>query len=136
MSQNPSNSCSWTASPNGLFTLASAWTVVRSLAPIFPLADTIWFPGHTPKWFYCILRAMYDRLPTSTRLKKFLIVNTDTCALCDTGTKITNHLIFACPYAPYFRTLCKLKLGITSPSRELLEEAAKIKMKFKHIDKS
>jgi len=92
MYENPSDIWIWTASPNGTFTLSSAWNIVRLHGPSFDFVDVLWFPGHIPKMSCCILGAIHDKLPTSARLKHFNVVPHDTCVLCNSETETTSHL--------------------------------------------
>ena len=133
--QNPCDTWIWTASPHGLFTLTSAWNIERSPAPIFNLAEVIWYSWYNPKMSCCTLRAIHDRLPTTARLKHFQIVDNDACVLCDTGNETINHLYFVCPYSSYIWTICKLKLGMNSLATTLCEKASNIKLKFKKRNK-
>ena len=123
MYQDSTNIWEWTASSNRAFTLASAWHIVRSHAPIFDLADVIWFLGCIPKMACCILKALHDRLPTSARLKQFKIVSSDMCVLCNKESETITYLFFDCSYSAYVWTLCKLKLGMNTAATSLEEEA-------------
>ena len=48
MYQNSSDKWLWLASPNCLFSLTSSWNIARPYAPLFDLAEVIWFPYHNP----------------------------------------------------------------------------------------
>ena len=93
------------------------------------------FPGHNPKISCCTLRAIYNRLPTTTRLKQFQIIAMDTSVLCDIEAETNAHLYFSCPYSSYIWTLCRLKLGLNSLAKTLHEEASSIKLNFKKRNK-
>jgi len=50
MFQNPIGNWPWTASPKGIFSLASAWNIVRAPDPIFEFCDVICFQDIIPKY--------------------------------------------------------------------------------------
>lgn len=127
----------WLPSKDGTFTLASCYDIIRSPGAIFHLCDTVWFPMSSPKMSAVALKAIKDRLPTRSRLKRFGIINEECCVLCNDSVETRDHIFYECPYVSYIWTLCKLKMGIHSLDIGNIEdEAAKIKTTFKKKDKT
>jgi len=114
---------------------SSAWNIVRNLSPNFELHSIIWFPHHSPKMAYCLLRAMNDRLLTKSRLESYSIIDQDMCVLCYNEPETIHHLFFPCSYSCYIWSLCKLKLGPSPTVASLHEEALNIKDKFSKKNK-
>jgi hypothetical protein len=125
----------WTVNPTGIFSLKDAWNSIRDPHEAFELFDIVWLHSPSPKMACCLLKGILDRLPTKSRLMRFGIIDSTSCALCGSGCETRDHLFFDCPYSHYLWTLCKLKLQMHSSSMgNLHEEANLIKAKFKPND--
>jgi hypothetical protein len=125
----------WTVCSSGHFSFTSAWNHCRISGPLFDLHDIVWFPESSPKMSCCLLKALYDKLPTRARLHRFGIINFSHCVLCDTSCETRDHLFFECPFSAYIWTVCKLKLKLNTPMGNLSQEAHTIKDQFKQKDK-
>lgn len=127
----------WTESSNGIFSFCTAWNQIRDIRMPFPYYDLVWFNSASPKMSVCLLKGLLDRLPTRARLKKFQIIEADSCVLCGLGVETIEHLYFNCSYSSYLWAICKLKLELpSSPMGTIKAEADLIKAKFKTKDKT
>jgi mannosylglycoprotein endo-beta-mannosidase len=130
------DSWEWKGTTSGSFTLASAWDKIRERGNIFDLFNMVWFPYGSPKMSSCVLKAIKDRLPFRERLKRFGILQEDSCVLCSGNIETRDHLFFLCPFVSYIWSLCKLKMGIHSQNHgNLIQEASFIKQQFKAKDR-
>ncbi|XP_020258783.1 uncharacterized protein LOC109835210 [Asparagus officinalis] len=131
------DSWKWLPSGNGEFSFHSAWNHIRSSGAAFELYNVVWYPSSNPRMSYCLLKALYNRLPTRDRLINFGISSSEICVLCDLAKESRDHLYFQCPYLVYIWKLCKLKLQMNdSDNKDLNTEAQNIQQKFKSKDKS
>jgi hypothetical protein len=115
----------------------TAWDNIREHSVPFTYFTEVWFPSNSPKMACCLLKGLLDRLPTLSRLRKFHIINSDRCVLCDDGQENIQHLYFECSFSKYLWSLCKLKLSLHhSHIGSLIQEADVIRDKFKARDKT
>ena len=83
------------------FTFKSAWESVKEIYPAFVYDNEVWFPGHSPEFACCLLKAIYDRLPTRSRLLAHEIIQSDTRVLCHSSAESKSHLLFQCAFTKY-----------------------------------
>jgi len=76
-----------------------AWNIARTPAPLFPLANVIWFPFHIPK-IVMFSQSITWELLTNCLVEEFF-----------QGQESIQHLFFSWSYSSYMWKLCKLKLG-------------------------
>lgn len=91
------DSCRWTLSNNGLFTVSSLWEQLRTHFPIIDWSHIVWFPFHIPKCSLISWLAIQNRLATEDRLVLFGIKDTSCCSFCP-EEEDHNHLFFNCPF--------------------------------------
>ncbi|KAF5198929.1 RNA-directed DNA polymerase (reverse transcriptase)-related family protein [Thalictrum thalictroides] len=72
----------WTPSPNGRFTIRSAYAVFRKRYHKVEWAQTIWNPSTTPKHAFITWLAVRERLTTQDKLVKWGLAQKSVCALC------------------------------------------------------
>jgi len=73
----------------------------------------------------CILRAIYDRLPITDRLKEFQIFAMDTRMLCDIKAETITPLILLLPLFFLYLDPLQVKIGIEFIAKPLHEESFK-----------
>ena len=111
----------WKANASGNFIFSLAWNLVRCHSLVFEFYTLVWFPAYNPKMACCLLRALKNRLLTRDRLSNFGITQQVQCVMCHIGLESIHHVFFACPYASYIWSLCKLKLTL-NPTISSIEE--------------
>lgn len=91
------DSCKWTLTQNGVFSISSLWEQLRTKFPLVSWNHIVWFPSHIPKGSLITWIAIQNRLSTEDRLVLFGIKNTSCCSFCF-DEESHDHLFFNCPF--------------------------------------
>lgn len=96
----------WLHTGNGIYTATSGYKwMLGSLNP-FPLARALWSNYNIPKYSFTCWLVAHGRLLTKDRLVNWnILIEDDSCALCNRETESIGHLFFKCQYS---RDLCRL----------------------------
>lgn len=81
------DTCRWTLSNSGLFTVSSLWEQLRTHFPNVEWSHTVWFPFHIPKCSLISWLAIQNRLSTEDRLVLFGIKDTSCCSSWGGGSQ-------------------------------------------------
>jgi mannosylglycoprotein endo-beta-mannosidase len=87
----------WKGHSSGIFSIASAWELLRDKRPINTMHQLLWFTGHIPRQSFILWLAGIGRLRTMDRLQTAGIIMNATCILCGLHIETHEHLFFACP---------------------------------------
>lgn len=87
----------WLPSKNLIFSVISAWNILREPSPKLPWTALIWFRWSIPKHSFINWLAYMDRLRTEGTSKYNLQLDTS-CEFCGLAES-SDHLFFACPYS-------------------------------------
>lgn len=93
----PADSCRWTLTRDGLFSVSSLWEQLRPKFPTIGWSDSVWFPSHIPRCSVISWIAIQNRLSTEDRLVLFGIKSTSCCSFCS-AEESNDHLFFNCPF--------------------------------------
>jgi hypothetical protein len=91
------DSCSWTLTKNGLFSIPSLWDKLRTPFHQVNWSHIIWFPAHIPRCSLISWLALQNRLATGDRLVTFGILHASVCSFCS-DAETHDHLFFNCPF--------------------------------------
>ena len=80
----------WNPDISGVFSLSSAWEIIRTSEAIFEFADIIWFPCNSPKMSICLLIALHPMLLTWDFLQNIGISSSNICELCRLIQNLSN----------------------------------------------
>uniref|UniRef100_A0A6N2KQ62 Reverse transcriptase zinc-binding domain-containing protein n=1 Tax=Salix viminalis TaxID=40686 RepID=A0A6N2KQ62_SALVM len=89
----------WAGHPTGIFTIASAWEILRNKNPISPIYHLLWYPDHIPRQSFILWLASKNRLRTQDRLPQHSDGSNGTCSLCNSQIETHDHLFFDCTYS-------------------------------------
>jgi len=106
------DSCKWTLTRNGQFTIHSLWNHTRTHYPLVNWSHIVWFPSHIPKCSLISWLAIQNRLSTEDRLVLFGIKDSSYCSFCS-GVENHDHLFFGCHYTKQVWDLVSLKSQLT-----------------------
>ena len=110
---NVSDAVIWLPERSGLFSIRSAWDLIRSHGDRVDWYNLIWFKGGIPKASFCLWLAVRGRLYTKDRM-----VNSDTsmhCLLCNGQREDHDHLFFSCSMTNQILLLVQAKCGFIIP---------------------
>lgn len=101
----------WTPNENGLFTIASAWDIIRKKRHQDPINHIIWHRNIPFKVCFFIWRALKEKLPTNEILQKF-DKNENDCYCCyNKGKDDINHILVTSHFAMYIWRYHAAKVG-------------------------
>ncbi|XP_023640369.1 uncharacterized protein LOC111831086 [Capsella rubella] len=85
--------------PRNQFNFAETWKLVKTHSQEVTWHHQVWFSGSIPKHSFILWLSCLDRLPTLSRLRKWGILEDDTCYLCEIYFETRDHLFLTCPYS-------------------------------------
>lgn len=100
--QNAKDKYVWPAHASGIFSIASAWNLIRRSKGNYNLHGLIWYNQHIPRYSLTLWLAAMGRLSTMDRPMLRNIIGSRTCVLCGTVDESHNHLFFRCTYTGFF----------------------------------
>lgn len=86
----------WTDSPDGLFSVASAWHIIRRRKDRVSWASFIWNKAITPRYQFNLWLIIKNRLPTQALLMAHGRIGYEVCAFCKLTPNSIDHLYFGC----------------------------------------
>lgn len=89
----------WTESPNGSFSVRSAWGCLRPRGPSVVWHKIVWFSRMIPRHAMILWLAMRKRLSTLDKLAAFGITQRTRCILCEADEENHEHLFFSCSFS-------------------------------------
>ena len=92
----------WPAHASGIFSIASAWNLLRSSKENSTLHGLIWYNHHVPRYSLILWLASRGRLSTMDRPMLGTTTGSRTCILCGSEDESHNHLFFQCTYTGFF----------------------------------
>ncbi len=109
--RRPSDLLNWTGTKNGIFTIKSAYNLLRmqqsqlaamssSSSPHWTqLWNGIWATHVQPKIKLFVWRACKNILPTQTNLFDRRVISSFSCKWCDEEAETTDHVLWRCEFA-------------------------------------
>lgn len=104
----PADSCRWTLTQDGLFSISSLWEQLRPKFPTVVWSQSVWFPSHIPKCSTISWLAIQNRLSTEDRLVLFGIKSISCCSVCP-AEESHDHLFVNCPFTKQVWDVVSLK---------------------------
>ncbi|KAJ9536236.1 hypothetical protein OSB04_un000585 [Centaurea solstitialis] len=84
----------------GSFTVASTYASFDDVHQLVPWWKAVWYPGHIPKFSFCLWIACHKRHPTHDRMLTWKHEPPDwKCSLCGLCMDSHNHLFFECQFS-------------------------------------
>ena len=93
-----SDSIWWKHSRTGVYSVKSAWDVIRPRNPQVPWYKLVWGLKHISKCSFILWLALHNKLATKLRLLSWGMVNDANCIFCHSASESIDHLYFACPF--------------------------------------
>ncbi|XP_055962303.1 uncharacterized protein LOC130015686 [Mercurialis annua] len=87
------------ARKDGKFTIRSVWQKLIPEGNMVNWSHLIWYPGNIPRCSFITWIALHNRLMTKDKLKRWNIINEDTCSMCNGHRESRNHLLFECIFS-------------------------------------
>lgn len=97
--QTEENIYRWQASAAGLFTLKSAWNIIRAREETKAWTNLVWNPILNSSLSWLTWRIFSRGLPTVDKLEKLNLHLVNICLLCYGNAESHAHLFFECPYS-------------------------------------
>ncbi|KAM2128052.1 hypothetical protein ACFX1R_007895 [Malus domestica] len=88
----------WAPSNTGIFSLASIWNCILSVAPKIPWDHLVWHNASIPRASFVLWLAIKNKLTTLDRIGQFSSRANLNCVLCDSDLESHSHLFFDCPF--------------------------------------
>ena len=89
----------WKGHSSGIFSIDSAWDILRARRPASSVHHLLWFPGHIPKHSVILWLASLHRLHTMDRLQRHGVIASPECVLCGSAAESHEHLFFGCAFS-------------------------------------
>lgn len=86
----------WCGHPSGIFSVGSAWNVIRSKKTPVNWAPLIWDNAIVPRYQFILWLIVKNRLPTQSMLLSYGRINFSVCAFCSEVLDSRDHLFFGC----------------------------------------
>lgn len=97
----------WTETPNGIFSIKSAWESVRTRGPRVDWHKVVWFSKRIPRHAVILWLAIRRKLSTRDILASIGLSRDTRCVLCGNEGESHDHLFFSCPFSEgIWRLLC------------------------------
>ncbi|KAJ9539059.1 hypothetical protein OSB04_031792 [Centaurea solstitialis] len=103
----------------GSFTVSSTYASFDDVHQLVPWWKAVWYPGHIPKFSFCLWIACHKRHPTHDRMLTWKHEPPDwKCSLCSLCMDSHNHLFFECQCCESVWNQVRLQVDWrTAPSR-------------------
>ncbi|KAF8400042.1 hypothetical protein HHK36_015917 [Tetracentron sinense] len=99
----------WRPDSRGLFSISSAWELIRPQHIGVSWHHITWSAGHIPRHAFILWMAIREALLTRDKLTRWGTVGNDICLLCNSASESHDHLFSQCPYAEFvWRSLSDL----------------------------
>lgn len=97
----------WAESPNGKFSIKSAWNSVRHRETVVGWHKLVWFKNLIPRHAIILWMAIRGKLYTQDKLVSMGIIQINRCVLCKEEEETLDHLFSSCPFtARIWSLLC------------------------------
>ncbi|KAJ6978456.1 hypothetical protein NC653_026763 [Populus alba x Populus x berolinensis] len=129
---NYEDNCEWKGQTSGVFSIKSAWELLRDKRPVNNMHQLLWFKGHIPRQSFILWLAGLERLRTMDRLHSAGIIQNTSCSFCGTYTESHEHLFFECQIPRSVWQMVNARANITWPCmswKNLLQWASTIYIK-------
>ena len=116
-----SDTCVWTGSTNGNFSLSSAWKICRAKQNALFLNSLMWSPVIPLHWSIVVWRAIHGKLPLDTSIQKKGIQLASKCCCCvKSSIESTKHVFLSSRGAQRIWQWFEGKLGIQCSNEDSL----------------
>lgn len=88
----------WKADLKGIFSIKTAWSLLKQHTNLVRWFNVVWCPGFIPKHSFVSWHALHGKLQTQTLLRRYGIVNISRCCSCWNHSKDLEHLCFTCSF--------------------------------------
>ncbi|XP_057528798.1 uncharacterized protein LOC130807557 [Amaranthus tricolor] len=95
-----------------VYNAASGYEWIRGHQPTVDWCSWVWNRLNIPKTSFITWVAMWKRLSTKDRLKRFGVSSEDCCPLCEKEPETIAHLFFSCDYADACSRLLRKELDL------------------------
>lgn len=86
----------WLPSANGIFTIASAWDMLKVHKPMVTWSKLVWSKVCIPKCSFITWLVFRKAINTKVKLLEWGVANDDLCEICRSEGETYNHLFFQC----------------------------------------
>lgn len=86
----------WCSDSSGLFSVASAWNLIRVKKDRVPWVTLVWDNALAPRYQFLLWLIAKKRLPTQSLLLFYGRIDYSVCAFCSTQPDSIDHLFFHC----------------------------------------
>ncbi|KAL3744695.1 hypothetical protein ACJRO7_013894 [Eucalyptus globulus] len=86
----------WRDDPSGVFSIASAWHLLRKMKDKVVWSSFIWNKAITPRYQFNLWLITKNRLPTQAFLMSYGRIGNEVCAFCKLTPDSIDHLFFGC----------------------------------------
>ncbi|KAF8028372.1 hypothetical protein BT93_E1094 [Corymbia citriodora subsp. variegata] len=114
------DSLQWIPQNSGLFSIPSAWNVLRRQGRLVPWPSFIWDKAIIPRYQFLLWIISRNRLPTQTFLISIGRLPSGTCVFCKVCPDSIKHLFFECAIPNSLATLWAFKCNIPWSNRPWL----------------
>lgn len=104
----------WEPHPKGIFSVDSAWELIRPHHPALAQFGILWQPGHIPRHSFILWLAIQGRLRTMDR--SVVTLDCSSYALCNKTMETHDHLFFSCDYASRVWNNINTRAGLRWPN--------------------